>query len=151
MPHVAKSQRHWGLKCLLRDTKFLNTCSFTIDFKKMSVYYKVFIQWWKTNHMETRACWWMVLVLVLLMNNTKCRYFQWIVLLWFLFLFFIFFRVDSARMNILPRSFGGNKFDITFTNVPHSRLIWDNHCSVWLSMNLILHLGVKHLSFMPIL
>ena len=90
MPHVAKSQRHWGLKCLLRDTKFLNTCSFTIDFKKMSVYYKVFVQWWKTNHMETRACWWMVLVLVLLMNNTKCRYFQWIVLLWFLFLFFIF-------------------------------------------------------------
>jgi hypothetical protein len=32
------------LKCLLSDTKFVNTCSFTLHFKKMSMYSKVFVE-----------------------------------------------------------------------------------------------------------
>lgn len=36
MHYLANSQSYWGLNFLLRDTKFMNTWSFTIDFKKIS-------------------------------------------------------------------------------------------------------------------
>ena len=37
MHDPTKSQSYQGLNFLLSDTKFMNTCSFTIDFKKMNV------------------------------------------------------------------------------------------------------------------
>lgn len=41
MCYFAKSQNQWGLKFILSDIKFLNTCLFTIHFKKISAWFKV--------------------------------------------------------------------------------------------------------------
>lgn len=44
-PHYyAKSQNWWGLEFLPSDTKSMNTCSFTMKFKKSSVCYKVLLK-----------------------------------------------------------------------------------------------------------
>ena len=38
MHNLAKPQSYRGLKLLPSDIKFMNTCSFTVDFKKISSY-----------------------------------------------------------------------------------------------------------------
>ena len=52
--HLAKFQRHWGLKLLVSDTKFMdivNSMLFTIDFKKIVYAYEQCIP---------HACQWIV-------------------------------------------------------------------------------------------
>ena len=44
MHYLAESQSYQELKCLLSDTKFMNTCSFAIDFKENDVCSKVFVE-----------------------------------------------------------------------------------------------------------
>ena len=62
--YFGESQNLWGLNCLLSDMKFMNTCSFTIHYKKINVCTKVLMEWFKIIY--ARKClsiivpWWIV-------------------------------------------------------------------------------------------
>ena len=45
MHYLAKSQSYRGLKFLMCDTKFMNTCSISIGFKRISVCSKMLEEW----------------------------------------------------------------------------------------------------------
>lgn len=46
MHYLAKSQSCWGLEFKLSGSKFTNTCSFTISFKKTNACFEVFVEWY---------------------------------------------------------------------------------------------------------
>ena len=71
-----------GLIFVLNDNNFMNTCSFTIHFKKISTCSKVFVEWFKILYAKVNSA----------RMNSACKFIK-IVVLW------TFFSVNMARMN----------------------------------------------------